>query len=109
MLKWSALFAVALCAQTPDTATIRGRVLDQSHAAVSGVHVAAVNTLTGVEGAAETDFSGAFFLAGLPVAGDYNITAGKQGFGETHLSKVALAGGTTADLTLELSVAGGQT
>jgi len=98
-----------LAAQTPDTAVIRGLVLDQSGAFVAGVEVAATNSLNGFQRAARTDDSGNFLLAGLPVAGTYDITATRQGFAETHMSRLALAAGTTADLTLVLNVIGGQT
>ena len=102
-------FSIGLKAQTPDTATIRGQVVDQSRGAVAGVLVTATNTLTGLERTAETDTSGNFSLAGLPVAGRYDIAAGKPGFAEARLSGVTLAGGTTANLNLQLSVAGGRT
>jgi hypothetical protein len=108
-LVFALLFACAsIWAQTPDTATIRGHVVDQSRAAVAGARVSAVNSLTGLERASQTDAGGEFFLAALPVAGDYNLTVGKLGFSETHLDHVALAGGGTADVVLGLSVAAGQ-
>jgi hypothetical protein len=103
------VFSLSLRAQTPDTATIHGQVVDQSHGAVAGVLVTARNTLTGLERTAHTDTSGNFSLAGLPIAGRYDITAGKPGFAEARLGDVTLAGGTTADLNLEIDVAGGQT
>lgn len=103
------LFAPFLPAQTPDTATIHGRVVDQSQAAIAGVEVAVKNTLTGRERTARADSSGNFSLAGLPIAGQYNITAAKAGFTETHLSNVTLAGGTTATVNLQLNVSGGET
>jgi hypothetical protein len=103
------VFSLSLRAQTPDTATIHGQVVDQSHGAVAGVLVTARNTLTGLERTVPTDASGNFSLAGLPIAGRYDITASKPGFAEARLSGVTLAGGTTADLNLEIDVAGGQT
>ena len=102
-------FSLGLMAQTPDTATLHGQVVDQSHGAVAGVLVIAKNTLTGLQRTVETDTSGSFSLAGLPIAGSYDITAGKTGFAETRVSGLTLAGGTTADLNLQLNVAGGQT
>jgi hypothetical protein len=103
------VFSLSLRAQTPDTATIHGQVVDQSRGAVAGVLVTARNTLTGLQRTAPTDTSGNFSLAGLPIAGRYDITAGKPGFAEARLSGVTLAGGTTADVNLQLDVAGGQT
>lgn len=103
------VFSMALVAQTPDTAAIHGQVVDPSQAAVAGVRITAKNTLTGLERTAQTDGSGSFLLAGLPVAGKYDITAAKQGFAEAHWNDVTLAGGTTADLNLQLRVAAGET
>ena len=97
-----------LHAQTPDTATIRGQVLDQTHAAVPMVQVTATNSTTGVNRTAQTDESGNYSIAGLPI-GRYDVVASKQGFAEMKPVIVTLAGGTTADLELVLSAAGGAT
>src|ERR1700682_3069563 len=111
-----ALLAVLLCAfflhlaaQTPDTATIHGQVVDQTHSAVAGAQVTVKNTQTGYERTAQTDSSGVFSLPGLSIAGQYDIAASKPGFAEAHLGGMTLAGGTTADVNLQLNVAGGQT
>jgi len=103
------VLCLALCAQTPDTATIHGQVVDQSHAGIPAVQVTAKNTLTNLERTAQTDASGKFTIAGLPVAGNYDLTAVKEGFAEARLINTTLAGGTTADIKLQLNVAGGQT
>ena len=103
------LFASVVFAQTPDTATIHGQVTDSSQAAVPGVHVAAKNQQNGLERTALTDAAGNYSLPGLPVAGAYEITATKQGFADAHVKDVTLAGGTTADINLQLNVAAGQT
>jgi hypothetical protein len=94
--------------QTPDLATIRGRVTDPSHTAAAGVRVTAANQLTGLTRTASTDARGNFSIAGLPVAGDYTVTAGKQGFADAKINNLTLAGGATADIHLELSVIPGQ-
>lgn len=101
-------FSPALMAQTPDTATIHGRVVDQSSAGVAGVQITVTNTQTGLQRTGQTDDSGYFSLAGLPVGGSYKITADKQGFAQANLSDVTLAGGTSADIGLQLNVVGGQ-
>src|ERR1700686_1206420 len=97
------ILCLALGAQTPDTATIHGQVVDQSRAGIPGVQVTARNILTNLERTAQTDASGKFAIAGLPVAGSYDITAAKEGFAEARLSNATLAGGTTADVTLQLN------
>jgi hypothetical protein len=101
-------FAFTLAAQTPDAATIHGRVVDQSNAAIADASVTVKNLLTGLQRMVQTDASGSFALAGLSISGKYDITAAKQGFSDAHLSEVTLAGGTSADLNLKLSVTGGQ-
>jgi hypothetical protein len=100
--------AFVLSAQTPDTATVHGHVVDPSHAAVAGVQVTLKNTQTGVERKAQTDTSGNFAVEGLPVAGNYDITASKSGFANAQLKPVALQGGATADLEIQLNIAAGQ-
>ena len=103
------VFGFGVLAQTPDTATIQGQVTDASRAAVAGVQVAAKNQQTGLERTALTDGAGNYALAGLPVAGTYEITARKQGFADAEVKDVTLAGGATAGINLQLNVAGGQT
>jgi hypothetical protein len=100
---------VFLSGQTPDTATIRGEVLDQSRAAVPGVEVSVHNRLTGLDRSAVSDHAGNFSIAGLPVSGNYSVTAKKQGFADATLDNVDLVGGSVANLTLQLNASGGRT
>ena len=106
----AALFLAAsfLCAQTPDTATIHGQVVDQSHAGVAGVEITVTNAQSGLKRTAQSGADGDFSLGGLPVSGAYTITAGKYGFADTTLERVTLSGGTTADVNLQLNVAAGK-
>ncbi|MBV9678715.1 MAG: carboxypeptidase regulatory-like domain-containing protein [Acidobacteriaceae bacterium] len=98
-----------LLAQTPDTATLHGQVVDQNQAAVAGAQITVTNRLTELRRTTSTDLSGNFWLPGLPIVGNYEIRANKQRFVEAHLDGLTLAGGTTADIKLELAVAGGET
>lgn len=111
MPRWFVFICLAsfLAAQTPDSATLRGRVVDQTHAAVPGVEVTVTNSLTGLKRAAQTDDSGSYSIAGLPVAGAYEVVASKQGFAAMKPARVTLAGGTTADVDLQINAAGGET
>ena len=95
--------AVASFAQTPDSVSIRGNVLDQSGAAVPGVEIKVVNTLTSAERSVVTDSTGRFLISGLPV-GTYTITSMKQGFADAN-REVTLIGSRTADLELRLNIA----
>jgi Carboxypeptidase regulatory-like domain/TonB dependent receptor len=103
------LITVTALAQTPDTATLHGRVTDASHAAVAQVQIKITNALTNLERSTQTSDSGEFNIAGLPVAGTYSIVAAKSGFAEARKDSVALAGGTTAEIDLQMTVAGAQT
>lgn len=101
-----AVLSLSAFAQTPDTATIRGKVADSSQAAIAHAQITATNTLTGAKRTAETDDSGAFTISGLPVAGTYDIVATNEGF-EEQRTQITLQGGTTAELKLRLNVSGG--
>ena len=96
--------AASLPAQTPDNASVVGQVQDQSKAAIPGVQVTLTCELTAVHYTARTDTSGKFHFAGLPI-GRYSLVAHKDKF-EDLRREITLAGGTTADLDLELRVAG---
>lgn len=98
-----------LHSQTPDTATLIGQVTDETHAALAGASITATNSLTGLIRRAQTDSSGMYSLAGLPVADAYRVAARKEGFAEAAASHVALTGGVTAGINFQLSVLGGVT
>src|ERR1017187_8842844 len=104
------LFAcsLALSAQTPDTATIHGRVVDQSHAAVSGVEVTVTHSHTGWKRTAQTESSGDFSITGLPVSGTPPLRAAQLGFAPATLDHLEVSGGGSADVSLLLNVASGQ-
>lgn len=97
-----------LVAQTPDTASIRGRIVDQSNAAVAGAQVIARNAARNMERSAHSDDSGFFSLEGLPIAGAWIITASKAGFADAHTGDLTLEAGTRAGVTLQLNIAGAQ-
>jgi len=115
LVSWlSVFFAIlfvpaALFSQTPDTATIHGVVLDKTQAAVPGVAITAVNTQTGLRRTATTDSSGNFVLAGLPVAGAYDVTGRKAGFADAKVNDLTLDGGSSAQLMLQINPAAGDT
>jgi len=107
-----AFFALSLpllSAQTPDTATVSGAVVDANHALVAGAQISVTNQQTGLQRNATSDSQGKFSIGGLPIAGTYDVVASKTGFAETHSGAVTLAGGSTAQISLQLTVAGGNT
>jgi hypothetical protein len=113
MTKGTILFGLGLVtglwAQTPDTATLQGHVSDQTHAPVSAVDIQVKDAVSGIKRSATTDAEGNFTVAGLPVAPSYTLTADKPGFTPAKMNNITLGGGTTAEVNLELNVAGGKT
>ena len=102
----ASLFSIFTIAQTPDTATIRGRVLDPSEAAVAGASIAIRNNTTGASREMFSSETGAFVAPGLPVSGTYTIKAAKAGFANAVVDDVDLVGGTTATIDIHLRAAG---
>src|SRR2546423_47772 len=72
--------APPLVAQTNDTATVRGQVLDQNKAAIAHAKVVVTNGLTGLSRDTETDGEGFYSIAGLPPTGSYKLTVTGSGF-----------------------------
>jgi len=99
--------STVLLAQTPDSATIHGHVIDQSRGAVSGAQVVLTKNGSPLKRNAETDAQGDFTITTLPVDGNYTITTTKEGFGPAKLAGIALEGGTAADIDIQLNVASG--
>jgi hypothetical protein len=116
MLRALALLTLPLCAvsiavfaQTPDTATVRGQVEDAKRAPIAGATVRFINTQSGFHRTVQTDRAGSFIAAGLAVAGTYDVVAAKSGFADVHVRALSLVGGVTANLHLQLNVAHGRT
>jgi Carboxypeptidase regulatory-like domain len=98
--------SASLVAQTPDTATVQGIITDPSHSVVSGAHITVTNETTGLTHAVDSDSTGRFSLAGLPVAGDYTVNIIKDGFAAAQTTHVQLRPGSRANVALALKVAG---
>jgi hypothetical protein len=100
------LVSAPLLAQTPDTAVLQGTVVDATQAAVSGAHITLTNDLTGLVRRTQSDGLGRFSLGGLPVAGQYSLSATKDGFATISAAHLSVAGGSSAFLRLTFRVAG---
>ena len=101
-LPFSCLLAAA--AQTPDTATLSGTVVDANKAMVTGATVTATNLLTGLRRVVHTNSHGEFNLTSLPIAGSYDIETAKDGFAPAVLQHITLSAGTSASIAVALSV-----
>ncbi len=90
-------------AQTVDTATIRGRVVDQNGAVVADTHILISNELTGFRRETTTDNNGYYSVAGLPLSGKYRVAVSKPGFASEEISDIELRAGEAAtfDITLK--------
>jgi outer membrane receptor protein involved in Fe transport len=106
-----AVLAAALCltaakavtAQTPATATVRGRVTDASGANVAGATLTLSNVATGVVRTAHTDAEGLYTLALVPLTGQYTLAVAKDGFAAQQKGPFPLAGSQTAILDVVLA------
>ena len=98
-LAWALLLlltATALIAQTTDTASIRGSVVDANGAAVSGAAITLDNLATGAHRTAQSDAHGGYTFGALPANGTYRIHIAGSGFAETVNGPFTLRGGETA-------------
>src|ERR1700677_4057863 len=105
-LLFAGICGAALRAQTPDTATLQGSILDPADAPVAAAHITATNETTGLVRTTTSDQSGRFSLAGLPAEGAYTVAIEKIGFTSAVESQVQLVAGSGAVLHLALQVAG---
>jgi outer membrane receptor protein involved in Fe transport len=95
--------AIAVWAQSQNTAQINGTILDASGAAVPGADIKATQTDTGVVRTTTSGASGDYVLPNLPV-GPYRLDVGKAGFSTFVQSGIVLQVATnpTVDITLKV-------
>ena len=108
----SAIFIVfsfcAANAQTIDTATIRGRVLDQNKAAVVGASVSAINESTGLTRTVVTDDNGNYAISNLPLTGKYEVKISGGGFADQATKDIELRANEAASIDVTLFPQGTQ-
>ncbi len=93
--------------ETLTSASITGRVLDTTGAALPHAEVSAVSTATNQRYAIFTDQQGRFRIAFLPV-GEYTITAQENGF-DAATRRIQVSIGSAFNLTLQLGIGSQQT
>jgi hypothetical protein len=95
------LVYASVCAQS--TSTIEGLITDQNGALIAGAEVTVSNPAIGVTRLVETDDSGRYQVAALPV-GDYRIEVRAQGFQTRVLerARVEVATRITQDFQLQV-------
>ncbi|MGZ4811080.1 MAG: TonB-dependent receptor, partial [Thermoanaerobaculia bacterium] len=84
--------------------SLRGRVLDESGAALPGVSITATNTATGFSRTVQTGPDGGYYFAALPV-GTYTVLADLSGFGSVSTKDVQLNVATERNLNITLKAA----
>ena len=94
---WSCLLPLTGRAQQV-SASLSGRVTDQTSAVISGATVGATNQGTGLVRSSQTDGAGRYELTALP-GGQYDISAVRDGFSERLRSGVSLVIGQDATWT----------
>ncbi|HJQ38390.1 MAG TPA: TonB-dependent receptor [Thermoanaerobaculia bacterium] len=96
------LIAGSALAQSATTATLRGRVLDGSGAAVANAEINAVSTTSGFVRTTRSTADGAYSLTGL-TPGEYNIVVAAAGFEPVSQTVTVLVG---QSLEMDVQVAG---
>src|SRR5882724_9363818 len=92
----SAMLIFCLGAQTPDTASIRGQILDQTGGAIKGASISLLNRDTGAKRAMLADDAGMYQFSGLPLTGSYQLTIAKEGFASEQPAGLTLRGNEIA-------------
>lgn len=104
-VRWLA-FAVAVLASgqvaAQSTATITGRVQDESGAALSGVQVVITHQVSGAQTGGLTGNDGSYRVAGIRPGGPYRIEARMIGYGLQVVDDVMLEAGQTRTIDFRL-------
>jgi hypothetical protein len=85
------------------TATLVGRVTDQTNAVVPGVTITILNQSTGFKRSVLSDSNGDYVLASIP-AGNYQVTAELTGFKKALFNDISLQVDQTPRLDIRLTV-----
>ena len=97
-----AFLCCKLLAQAP-TATLVGRILDRSQAAIPGVAVTVRSVDTNQIRAAQTETDGEYTVSNL-TPGLYEVTMTKTGFKSVHETKLELQAGQIARVDIHLEI-----
>jgi hypothetical protein len=102
------ILSIPSLAQTLDTGTIRGQVLDQNRAIINNAEVALTNQVTGLHRETYTDGGGYYTIAGLPLTGKYKLSIKSLGFATHESSDIELRAGVAASFDVILVPEGGK-
>lgn len=96
------LWPLSSHAQTIDTATVRGQVVDQNRAAIVGAGVVVMNEVTGLRRETRTDGEGYYTIPNLPLTGKYKLTVSETGFAPNEREGIELRAGEAASFDVTL-------
>src|SRR5437773_7031674 len=96
--------ALAVAAQSPNTATMIVVVVDQNGAVVRDAKISVVNSATGAVREAVSGSDGTATIPALSLTGTYTVGVSKQGFGNEERRDITLRSGETATLKVKLLV-----
>jgi outer membrane receptor protein involved in Fe transport len=95
-------------AQTLNTSSMRGQVLDQNGAAIVGAEVTVTNLSTGLRREVRTDESGYYTVSNLPLTGKYKLSVSSSGFALKEVDDIELRAEEAASLNVTLLPEGSQ-
>src|SRR5438067_9732115 len=95
-----------LAAQTPDTASIRGQIVDSNGAAIPGARIVLTNEQTGLRREARSDSSGTYAITSLPLTGVYQLSVSAPNFAAQQRSELQLRANETATINVTLAPGG---
>lgn len=98
----TALAPLAAVHAQETTGAIRGQIVSDSGAAISGATVQIVHTPTGSVSTAVTGDNGAFNARGLRVGGPYTVSASAPGYTPARAEDISITLGQTFDLTVAM-------
>src|SRR5215471_8612793 len=96
---------LSLSAQT-DLGAIRGRVQDQRGGSIVGATITVRNDSTSWQRTTQSDASGDYILTGVPLTGQYTVSATASQFKTAQEDRVQLRAATTATVNFVLDVSG---
>ncbi|MEK6153081.1 carboxypeptidase regulatory-like domain-containing protein [Flavobacteriaceae bacterium 3-367] len=97
------LFSAATFAQGVTTASIGGKVTDNTGEPLLGASIVAVHTPSGTKYGAATDFDGYYRISGMRTGGPYTVTISYVGFNDDARQGVYLNLGQTTRISSQLS------
>ena len=96
------LFSVIASAQTIDTATVKGTIMDQNKAAIVGAKISVVNVSTGKHRETVSNSNGDFTVGNLPLTGKYEVTVSATGFADEKREGVEFRANESATFNVTL-------